>query len=55
MYCFHDDIWQGGPVGMHQEKSCLGCISETISCRKFILIRDISWGGGGEYQCATSS
>ena len=25
-------------------KSCLGCISETVRCRKLILVRDISWG-----------
>ena len=33
--------WAGGPVGGHQEKVCPGCISETISCRRLILGRDI--------------
>ena len=30
-----------------REIVCPGCISETIRCRKFILGRDIGWGGGG--------
>ena len=29
--------WAGG----WREKVCLGCISETVSCRKLILGRDI--------------
>ena len=35
---FTDDVRMGGL----QEKVCLGCIEETISCRKLILGRDIS-------------
>ena len=37
-------------VGGRQEKVCLGCISETVRCRKFILGRDIGWG----CRCSTS-
>ena len=33
-----------GWVGGRQEKVCLGCISETVRCRKLILGRDIGWG-----------
>ena len=32
--------WAGG----RREIVCLGCISETVMCRKFILGRDIGWG-----------
>ena len=32
--------------GGRQGKVCLGCISETIRCRKLILGRDIAWGVG---------
>ena len=42
--------WVYGWVGMWQEKDCLGCISETVRCRKLILGRDIGWGS----RCATS-
>ena len=31
----------GGRVGGWREKACLGCISETIRCRNWILGRDI--------------
>ena len=34
--------WAGG-----REIVCSGCISETVRCRKFIIGRDICWGGGG--------
>ena len=37
-------------MGGRQEKACLGCISETITCRKLILGWDIGWG----CRCATS-
>ena len=30
--------WAGG---MHREKVCLGCISETVRCRKLIFGTDI--------------
>ena len=33
--------WAGGRLGGRWEKVCLGCISETVRCRKFILGRDI--------------
>ena len=33
-----------GWAGRQWEKSCLGYISETVICRKFILDRDIAWG-----------
>ena len=32
--------WAGG----RREIVCLGCISETVRCRKFILGRNIGWG-----------
>ena len=35
--------WAGG----RREIVCPGCISETVRCRKFILGRDIGWGGVG--------
>ena len=35
--------WAGG----QREIVCPGCISETVRCRKFILGRDIGWGGVG--------
>ena len=39
-YCFHP--WcPDGRVGGCWEKVCLGCISETVRCRKLILGRDI--------------
>ena len=47
-YCFHP--WcpdgrasgqAGGRVGGRREIVCLGCISETVRCRKLILGRDI--------------
>ena len=31
----------GGRAGGRQEKVCPGSISETVSCRKLILVRDI--------------
>ena len=40
LFCFHPwspDGWVGG----HWEKVCLGRISETIWCKKFILGKDI--------------
>ena len=40
----------GVRMGGWQEKVCPGCISETVSCRKLILGRDIGWG----CRCATS-
>ena len=36
----------GVRMGGRREIVCLGCISETVRCRKFILGRDIGWGGG---------
>ena len=39
-----------GWVGGRWEKICPACISETVSCRKLILGRDIGWG----CRCATS-
>ena len=33
--------WAGGRLDGRWEKVCLGCISETVRCRKFILGRDI--------------
>ena len=33
--------WMGRCPGGLQEKICLGCISETIRCRKLTLCRDI--------------
>ena len=33
--------WAGGWVGGRRGKVCLGCISETVRCRKLILGRDI--------------
>ena len=35
--------------GRVARKLCLGCISETVRCRKLVLRRDISWG----CNCAT--
>ena len=34
-------------MGGRREIVCSGCISETVRCRKFILGRDIGWGGWG--------
>ena len=34
-------------AGGQWEKACLGCILETIRCRKLKLGRDIGWGWGG--------
>ena len=34
---FTHGVRMGGRAG----KVCLGCISETVSCRKLILVRDI--------------
>ena len=34
---FTHGVWMGG----RWEKVCLGCISETVRCRKLILSRDI--------------
>ena len=34
-------------MGGRREIVCLGCISETVRCRKFILGRDIGWGDVG--------
>ena len=31
----------GGEAGEKWEKGCPGCISETVSCRKLILGRDL--------------
>ena len=33
--------WAGGRLGGRREIVCMGCISETLRCRKFILGRDI--------------
>ena len=33
--------WVDGRAGGRREEVCLACISETISCRKLILGRDI--------------
>ena len=33
-----------GPAGGRLEKICLGCISETVRCRKLMLGRDIGRG-----------
>ena len=43
--------------GWQKERVCPACISETVRCRKLILGRDISWGGGvggGVCRCAMS-
>ena len=32
--------------GRWQENSCLGCISETVKCRKLVLGWNIGWGTG---------
>ena len=37
-------IMSGGRVVGRREKVCLGCISETVRCRKLILGRDIGQG-----------
>ena len=42
---YHLTKWQAD-----KGKVCLGCISETISCRKLMFGRDIGWG----CRCATS-
>ena len=45
--------WLSGRAGgraSELEKVCLGCILETIMCKKLIRGRDI----GGRYRCATS-
>ena len=34
-------------MGGQWEIVCPGCTSETVRCRKFILGRDIGWGGVG--------
>ena len=31
-------------MGGWRDKVCLGCISETVRCRKLIRGRDIDWG-----------
>ena len=36
-------------MGGRWEKVCLGCISETVRCRKLILGRDIGWGVGVQH------
>ena len=33
--------WKGGQMGCRMQKVYLGCISESIRCRKLILGRDI--------------
>ena len=40
-------VLSGGRVFGRREKVCPGCISETVSCRKLILGRDIGLGGVG--------
>ena len=39
-------------MGSWRKKVCPGCISETVRCRKFTLVRDIGVGCGGV--CAMS-
>ena len=36
--------WASGRAVGQREIVCLGCISETVRCRKLILGRDIGWG-----------
>ena len=38
---FTHGVRMGGRPGGRREKVCLGCISETVRCRKLILGRDI--------------
>ena len=47
---FTHGVRMGGRSGGRQEIVCPGCISETVRCRKFILGRNIGWGGVG-VQC----
>ena len=49
-YCILFSPMVSGWAGGRREIDCLGCISETVSCRQFILGRDIGWG----CRCATS-
>ena len=44
---FTNGVWMGIRAGGQREKVCPGCISEAVRCRKFILGRDIGWGGVG--------
>ena len=37
----HNPWCLDGWPALLQEKVCLGCISETVRCRKFILVMDI--------------
>ena len=39
--------WVGGRAFGQREIVCPGCISETVRYRKFILGRDVGWGGVG--------
>ena len=34
----------GGRASGWREKVCLGCISDTVTCKKLIHGRDIGWG-----------
>ena len=38
---FTHGVWMGSLAGGLREKICPGCTSETITCRKLILGRDI--------------
>ena len=38
---FSHGVQMGGWAGARVEKVCLGCISETVRCRKLIHVRDI--------------
>ena len=40
-YCFHSWCPDGQAGGQAAGKVCLGCISETVRCRKLILGRNI--------------
>ena len=41
---FGHGVRMGGQTDGRRENVCLGCISETIRCRKLRLGRDIGWG-----------
>ena len=41
---FTHGVGMGGQVVGWREKVCLGCISETVRCRKLILGTDIGQG-----------
>ena len=40
---FTHGVWMGGQAGGRREKVSLGCISETVRCRKLILGMDTGW------------